>query len=81
MSGSTVLLLLAASTWNGKRLLLFASPDDTTTPKADHADALAARATGATVAEVVTCSGAHGDADQYRAAAVLAAVDAWTAIA
>lgn len=70
-------MLLAASAWNGKRLLMFASPDDTTIPKASHADALAARATGAAVAEVVTCSGAHGDADQYRAASVVAAVDSW----
>lgn len=74
-------MLFAVPTWNDKRLLMFASNEDTTTLKASHADALAARATGATVAEVVTCSGAHGDADQYRAAAVLAAVDAWTAVA
>lgn len=69
--------LLSGAVWNGKRLRFYASPDDQVCPKATHADVVYALASGATEREMVSCTGAHGDPDQFRASDVLATINAW----
>lgn len=58
--------LLASSTWNSKYLRFYASAADTSVPKADHTDVIAANASGATEASVAVCTGNHGDSSHFQ---------------
>lgn len=60
-------VLLAASTFDGLRMRMYASAGDTTVTKADNSDQLATLVTGhATEHDVVACSGNHGDASHFQ---------------
>lgn len=60
-------LELAASTWNGIPMRMFASASDTVVDKAENADAFATKVDGfATENTVVACTGNHGDASHFQ---------------
>lgn len=66
-------LLFTLSQFNGKRFRMTASASDTIVPKADHADALAARITGNCYSvAVVTHTGDHGDATAFQPSDIIA---------
>ena len=67
---------LAGASFDGLFMRFYASDSDTSTPKADHADALAAVASAhAAECVVVEATGAHISADHYRPTDVVSFVN------
>jgi hypothetical protein len=62
-----------ASLYAGIPARFYASPDDTTVPKATNSDVMSGRLSGSGAENtVVVCSGAHGDASHFQPSDVLA---------
>jgi hypothetical protein len=65
-------LLIAASTFAGRRLRFYASTGDTVIPRASHSDPMAVHVSGtAAEATVISCTGNHGDPSHFQPANLL----------
>jgi pimeloyl-ACP methyl ester carboxylesterase len=70
---------LPPAAFAGKRLRVYASPDDTTVPQGSHADVLMIRASAAAECTLVPCVGEHGDVSHFQGADLVATCDRWAA--